>query len=131
MYTLRSSGVRARYSRSIRPSMRFLMNTGEGKKRDFNCDVTSETSRLCCKTDENKIKLTNVIKIVMMKIGRYDQLTAMRLRAFIMRTIAASISCFRSSSTLPRVSLRSGSDSPLAATVCILTLQQEQQVRQH
>lgn len=37
-------------------------------------------------------------------------------------TIAASISCLRSSSTLLRVSRRSGSVSPLAATVCILTL---------
>lgn len=48
----------------------------------------------------------------------------MRLRAFIILTIAASISCLRSSSTLPRVSLRSGSDSPLAATVWIFTLQE-------
>lgn len=36
---------------------------------------------------------------------------------FMMRTMAASISCFLSSSTFCRVSLRSGSDSPcLAAT---------------
>ena len=38
------------------------------------------------------------------------------------RTIAASISCFRSSSTLLLVSFLSGSDSPLAATVWIFTL---------
>lgn len=43
--------------------------------------------------------------------------------AFIIRTMAASISCFRSSSTLERVSFLSGSDSPLAATVWIFTLQ--------
>lgn len=49
-------------------------------------------------------------------------LTAIFFRAFIILTIAASISCFRSSSTLLRVSFRSGSDSPLAATVWILTL---------
>jgi hypothetical protein len=41
----------------------------------------------------------------------------------MIRTIAASISCLRSSSTLLRVSFRSGSDSPLAATVWILTLE--------
>lgn len=44
-------------------------------------------------------------------------LTVIRLRDFMIRTMAASISCFRSSSTLLRVSLRSGSDSPFAATV--------------
>jgi hypothetical protein len=49
-------------------------------------------------------------------------LTGIRLRAFIILTIAASISCFRSSSTLFLVSLRSGSDSPFAATVWIFTL---------
>lgn len=49
-------------------------------------------------------------------------LTAILFRDFIIRTIAASISCLRSSSTLLRVSLCSGSDSPLAATVWILTL---------
>lgn len=48
--------------------------------------------------------------------------TGIRFRAFMIRTIAASISCFRSSSTLLRVSLLSGSDSPFAATVCIFTL---------
>lgn len=45
-----------------------------------------------------------------------------RFRAFIILTIAASISCFLSSSTLLLVSLRSGSDSPFAVTACILTL---------
>lgn len=49
-------------------------------------------------------------------------LTGIRLRAFIILTIAASISCFLSSSTLFLVSLRSGSDSPFAATVWIFTL---------
>lgn len=43
--------------------------------------------------------------------------TGIRFLSFIMRTIAASISCFLSSSTLLRVSLLSGSDSPFAATV--------------
>lgn len=42
-------------------------------------------------------------------------------RAFMIRTMAASISCFLSSSTLLRVSFLSGSDSPLAVTACILT----------
>ncbi len=38
--TYLSSGVLAKYSRSIRPSIRFLMMTGLGKKRAFNCSVT-------------------------------------------------------------------------------------------
>ena len=50
--------------------------------------LTSATSTLCCR----------------------------RFLAFMIRTMAASISCFLSSSTLFLVSLRSGSDSPFAAT---------------
>jgi len=42
-----SSGVRARYSLSIRPSIRFLMITGDGRKRLFSCSVTSATNTLC------------------------------------------------------------------------------------
>lgn len=95
MYTLRSSGVRAKYSLSISPSIRFLITTGLGKNRAFSCWVTSATKTLCC-------------------IFFLD---------FIIRTIAASISCFLSSSTFCLVSFLSGSDSPcLAATVWILTL---------
>lgn len=56
--------------------------------------------------------------------SKHCQLTDIRLRDFIIRTIAASISCFLSSSTLLRVSFRSGSDSPLAATVWIFTLKE-------
>lgn len=59
------------------------------------------------------------------KSNKYFVLTDNFFRDFMIRTIAASISCFRSSSTLLLVSLRSGSDSPLAATVWILTLQYE------
>lgn len=44
-------------------------------------------------------------------------LCCIRFLAFIILTMAASISCFLSSSTLLLVSLRSGSDSPFAATV--------------
>ncbi len=49
-------------------------------------------------------------------------LCCMRFRAFIILTMAASISCFLSSSTFVLVSFRSGSDSPFAATVWIFTL---------
>ena len=52
--------------------------------RAFNCSITSETRLLCCND----------------------------FRDFMMRTIAASISCRRSSSTLFRVSFCSGSVSP-------------------
>jgi len=45
--TYLSSGVRARYSLSIRPSIRFLMITGDGRKRLFSCSVTSATNTLC------------------------------------------------------------------------------------
>lgn len=47
MLTYRSSGVRARYSRSINPSIRFLIITGEGKNRARSCSVTSVTRILC------------------------------------------------------------------------------------
>lgn len=46
-YTNLSSGVRAKYSRSIKPSIRFLIITGDGKNRPLNCSVTSVTSILC------------------------------------------------------------------------------------
>lgn len=58
----------------------------------------------------------------MWKVKNVERLTAILFRDFMIRTIAASISCLRSSSTLLRVSFRSGSDSPLAATVWIFTL---------
>jgi hypothetical protein len=35
-----SSGVLAKYSLSINPSIRFLIMTGLGRKRAFNCSVT-------------------------------------------------------------------------------------------
>lgn len=57
------------------------------------------------------------------RLGENSWLTANFLRDFMILTIAASISCFLSSSTLLRVSRRSGSVSPLAATVWIFTLQ--------
>lgn len=87
--TYLSSGVLAKYSRSINPSIRFLITSGEGRNLDLSCSVTSATRPECC----------------------------IRFRAFMIRTMAASISCFRSSSTLLLVSFRSGSDSPLAVTV--------------
>lgn len=85
--------------------------------RLFSWVVTSDTSRLCYNEMGNVQYFGD--------LGSYckEILTAIFFRAFIILTIAASISCFRSSSTLLRVSFRSGSDSPLAATVWILTLQ--------
>lgn len=111
-YTFRSSGVRARYSRSMSPSIRFLMTTGDGKNLVRSCIVTSDTKQLCCNGKKKCSHFQNTV-------ARWEHgtLTVMRLRDFMIRTIAASISCFRSSSTLLRVSLRSGSDSPFAATV--------------
>jgi len=67
-------------------------------------------------------------KFIFIFIKKFKLRTAIRFRAFIIRTIAASISCFRSSSTLLRVSLLSGSDSPFAATVWIFTLNKEIQI---
>mmetsp|Transcript_85216 Transcript_85216/g.237175 ORF Transcript_85216/g.237175 Transcript_85216/m.237175 type:complete len:206 (-) Transcript_85216:1450-2067(-) len=55
----------------MRLSMRFLMLAGEGANRVDSCLVTSATSMLC----------------------------SICLRAFMMRTMAASIRCLRSSST--------------------------------
>lgn len=40
VYTLRSSGVRAKYSLSMSPSMRFLITTGLGRNRALSCWVT-------------------------------------------------------------------------------------------
>lgn len=40
VYTLRSSGVRAKYSLSMSPSILFLMTTGLGRNRARNCCVT-------------------------------------------------------------------------------------------
>jgi len=67
-------------------------------------------------------------KFIFIFIKKFKLRTAIRFRAFIIRTIAASISCFRSSSTLLRVSLLSGSDSPFAATVWIFTLNKKIQI---
>ena len=86
--TYLSSGVLDKYSRSISPSIRFLIDCGSGMNRDFNCSVTSAT--------------------ILAKHNFF--------RDFIIRTIAASISCLRSSSIFDRVSRRSGSDSPFANT---------------
>ena len=83
------SWVLVRYSRSISPSMRFLMVMGPGANRWWSCSTTSATNCAC----------------------------GIFLRAFMMRTIAASISCFRSSSTLARVSTRSCSWSFLPGTM--------------
>ena len=66
-----SSGVLARYSLSMRLSIRFLISSGIGTKRLLRRSVTSEMRVLWGRTR----------------------------RAFMMRTMAASISCFRSSST--------------------------------
>lgn len=42
VYTLRSSGVRAKYSLSMSPSMRFLITTGLGRNRALSCWVTCQ-----------------------------------------------------------------------------------------
>lgn len=64
----------------------------------------------------------HIVRVNFLFIKIFKLHTGIRFRAFIIRTMAASISCFRSSSTLLRVSLLSGSDSPFAATVWIFTL---------
>lgn len=87
-----SSLLRSRYSRSINASTRFLIISGLGRNRELSCFVTSPIKRLC----------------------------SMVFRSFMIRTIAASIWCFLSSSTLSWVCLRSPSDSTRLATVWIL-----------
>ena len=47
LITYLSSGVLAKYSLSMSPSIRFLMITGDGKNRLFSCSVTSATKTLC------------------------------------------------------------------------------------
>lgn len=122
---MRSSGVRAKYSRSMSPSIRFLITTGDGRNRLRSWVVTSDTSKLCCIQREKEKR--NQIQFIRVKCTKNigEILTAIFFLDFIIRTIAASISCLRSSSTLLRVSLCSGSDSPLAATVWILTLKSQ------
>lgn len=141
VYILRSSGVRAKYSLSMSPSIRFLITTGLGRNRARNCCVTCEhkkhsntyyTFRFYChctcitiisfKCDIGSyniaINVLNVLTQVSVKLTSATRtLCCIFFLDFIMRTIAASISCFLSSSTFCRVSFLSGSDSPcLAAT---------------
>mmetsp|Transcript_38361 Transcript_38361/g.123100 ORF Transcript_38361/g.123100 Transcript_38361/m.123100 type:complete len:255 (-) Transcript_38361:1823-2587(-) len=80
---------RSRNSRSMSDSIRFLITFGWGMKRAVSCAVTSAMRALC----------------------------SISLRDFMMRTIAASICGFRSSSTFWRVSCFSASVSRCAETV--------------
>lgn len=126
MYTLRSSGVLAKYSLSISPSIRFLITTGLGRKRARSCWVTwTNTQKKKRRTESNSIKI--VVHYLKNENGfcKMDEFLTSATRTlcciffldFMIRTMAASISCFLSSSTFCRVSFLSGSDSPcLAAT---------------
>lgn len=85
---------------------------------DYHWRWQETALELCCHIRNQQIVLKlnqNNSKLCLNHI--YLRLTESRLRDFMILTIAASISCLRSSSTLLRVSRRSGSVSPLAATV--------------
>lgn len=128
MYTLRSSGVLAKYSLSISPSIRFLITTGLGRKRARSCWVTWTNTQKKKKKEEQKVTALKLLFIIWKNENGFykmDEFLTSATRTlcciffldFMIRTMAASISCFLSSSTFCRVSFLSGSDSPcLAAT---------------
>lgn len=119
------------YSLSISASMRFLTRAGLGRNRSRSCWVTWRHNALNVrKWHSFQLRVSQNISV--MGSGRGEIITSVcySLRNFwfltsasrtlcciffldfIIRTMAASISCFLSSSNFCRVSFLSGSDSP-------------------